>query len=344
MAERLQPRAGRSVFSKIRLISLSLILLASTIWFSLTPGNMPISIAAVTLGNFILTLFALFSVFLTRPRRADSKNPTKSGGTSQGKERVQAGREEEFLHRSLKILKILGVVGLVAILFSGSLALIVNSPLSKPAPISDSSSILLSAASLALFIFSSLVGIAAIFGWQQLQRDIDVKVREYGMNYQLESQKKFADIENELRGRSASLIGFMLGELSIDYSGARMRVVREDLLRDSVHYCQEGFRRLKDSNDPGPRLLSINNYLYYYSLANPKSGNPSILRYVDELLAVGQENDKIHLQLTYCRIVALFSKDSKQRREAKEVVNDLIENKNLDRRQTKEAEGCLDLL
>ncbi len=81
---------------------------------------------------------------------------------------------------------------------------------------SDAGGILLGAASLALFVFSTLIAMAGLIGWPRLKKYIKERV-----------EKALEPVRIELRGRSFSNAGYALGEISLGrdtFSSVRLEV------------------------------------------------------------------------------------------------------------------------
>ncbi len=328
------------------LILLCLIILIASLLtiFQQTPYDatlIPVSPFAALAAVILSTLSIILSL---RSRAHIGTTLEELVGDARKRRRPTAPSDAIALSGIMNVIAILAGLGAVTLLFSCALYFIVNSPIPKLATATDSSALLLSAASLALFVFSSFVAIAGIFGWQQLQRTIEAKVSERFLLSQLGNDKKLDALENELRGRTASLTGFMLGELSFDYSSDGIKIGRPDLLEASVIYCRDGFSRLRYSETPDARMFALNNYLFYHSLTNMRPLSPAMIDAAEDLRTTGLEKNLPYLQLTYCRTIAIYSPSQAKKREAGKIVRGLISRNVLDSRQVKEAEACLKLL
>src|SRR5436305_3213176 len=77
----------------------------------------------------------------------------------------------------------------------------------KTPSLADQATILFAAASIALFILSTMLAIVAVIGWQTIKDNIRQQV-------EIAMQGKTAVLEKELRGRVIALFGHTLGMLS----------------------------------------------------------------------------------------------------------------------------------
>lgn len=202
-------------------------------------------------------------------------------------------RPESFrTDRARTLYKASRAVALVTTLFCASLWLIGHTSLTPPALDASWAGTLLAAASLALFIFAILIALAAAIGWPELKRYVLRQV-----------EKKIDPLRKELRGRSLSNTGYSLGELSL--SKGTFQVERRELLDLAVDSCRLGYLQLEQASD-GPRLMALNNWLYYMTFQEGPPQDPDILTHAQELYRVGVKNQAVRLQLTYCRVIARY--------------------------------------
>jgi len=262
--------------------------------------------------------------------------------------KTKAAEESNGVSRARSLLSGILAIGFIALLFSASYYFLVrasqtptSSEDTKPSPaitqpvrVKDSEGILLAAASLALLVFTAFAAVVGIFGWKEVQEYIRTRVLA-------EVRGDLEEYKNQLRGRSASILGHIQGELSLEKPS--FKVLHPDLLEQAVDNCREGFRFLKESKG-GPRLMALNNYLYYLAILGRRIPGDQFLRLAEELLAVGQEYKVSRLQLTYCRFVATYSSDGNQKAIAAMIVEDLILGKVIDKHEHEEARHCLRLL
>lgn len=238
-------------------------------------------------------------------------------------------------------------IGGVTLVFALSLWLVTtSSSIKRPVFGPDSGGIVLTAASLALFIFSTLIAVAALVGWPNFEKYVKLKVQEaVGVPFtdiQKSIDTTLKEVRNELRGRSLSTAGVQLGELSLGKDS--LQVERRDLFDSAVESCRRGFRELENAA-PGPRLMALNNWLYYSTFQKrplTELTEEQALKYARELEKVGRENKATHLQLTYGRVVARRISSLEERASAKYLLNDLIPELSASAR--KEAQDCIRLL
>lgn len=193
--------------------------------------------------------------------------------------------------------------------------------------IGDQADVLFGAASLALFIFSVVIAILALFGWKAIQELIEESVKK-------QIQNRLSDLEREMRGRVQTGLGFMIGELSTKPTS--MRPTDPDRLSHAVELCQAGYKQLKGLGDR-LELLGLNNLVYYLAVEARLDRKDFVLREANSLLAKGQELGTPRLLLTYCRAILVFSQDSQDSARAKEILLGLVDRANLQEYEKKEA-------
>jgi len=228
-------------------------------------------------------------------------------------------------------------MGFSALVFGMSFWLVTNSSIEKPVFGADWGGVVLTAATLALFVFSTLIALVALVGWPNLDKFIMRKIHEV-------VDPTLNTIQRELRGRSSCTAGYALGELSLGKGKESIRVERRELLEAAVDSCFTGFRELEGAGD-GPRLMALNNWLYYSTLLKdplPLLTDSEALEYARELEKVGRRVRATRLQLTYCRVVARRIGDHEERMRAKTLLHSIT--KQLSPYESIEAQDCLKLL
>lgn len=238
-------------------------------------------------------------------------------------------------------------IGAITFLFAGSIWLIISSPIADPPDVSASAgSLLLSAASLALLIFTSFVAIVGVFTWQGLLRHIDDRIKTH-------SSRRYSEIESlatgmlvatrkEILGRFLSVTGFTIAELTMSERGFNPR--DSDLLEEAVEHCRLGYELLKDAGE-GPSLMSLNNYVYYLAIQEEPENGGFLLENARRLREASLKHRKPNLSLTFFRVVACYSSDETERTLAENSLRKLLERtpSQLSRREGKEARHCLSL-
>jgi uncharacterized membrane protein YqhA len=95
----------------------------------------------------------------------------------------------------------------------------------------DLSTILTSTGTIALFIFSMLIAAVAIVGWQTFEG----KVKE---TVQALTAERLKTTEKEARGRSIAILGYVIGENSLDPE--RWCPTDVERLKEAIHHCRHG--------------------------------------------------------------------------------------------------------
>lgn len=203
----------------------------------------------------------------------------------------------------------------------------------------DLMTVLFGASSLALFVLSLFIAVLAIFGWQTLQENIRKSVED--------STKKITDnlvkdkiepLENELRGRVLSILGFVIGETSIDPDTFEPK--SRDRLRDAVINSQKGYNILQKVGGPA-EYLALNNLVFYSALVGDKSKAKFVLDKARLLRDVGQKHDNQNLLLTYVRAVIEFGAEPGDIGEARTIAQGILSNSRSSDQERREAKQYL---
>jgi hypothetical protein len=189
-------------------------------------------------------------------------------------------------------------------------------------------SLLFGASSLALFIFSILIGVVGIIGYQTIRNGIRGDI-------EASTNERINSVERELRGRVLSVIGFMIGALRSNPAQLIQDEESKDFLSDAVWYCQQGYDILHENKARG-RLMALNNLVYFSSMYGEDIRPEELLRYARELKQVGQKYKNPPAFLTYCRVVLQCSSDPEELRDAHTVATATLR-MDLTERQKKEA-------
>jgi len=192
----------------------------------------------------------------------------------------------------------------------------------------DRSAILFGTSTVALVLISLVIGGVAFFGWQTIKDSIRRDV-------ELSTKRRLRRVELELRGRSAALLGYTIGETSVDAD--YLHATNPERLREAKTLCQQGYDRLRKVGGPG-ELMALNNLLMYSSILRENSRRGYLLEHARRLRAAGQELDRPHLLLTYCRIVLFFGLEPAERDEACSIVRDLQIREGLQEKERREAD------
>jgi hypothetical protein len=224
-------------------------------------------------------------------------------------------------------------ISLIVLIWSTSIYLVRQSDVSGIERNQDLGNLLFGASSIALFIFSILIAILALVGWQSIMsavRDV-AKETATSMNKPL---------ENELRGRVFSGLGYMLGEMSL--RPGSLEPIDKEKLEDAIQLCQQGYDSLKKTGINGPQeILGLNNLVYYGSLSEDRSRSEFWLDSARRLMKLGQEHDVVNLQLTACRAILQYSAKIYERRHACTLLEQLAGKAQSSVREKREAQFCL---
>src|SRR6202035_5231424 len=231
-------------------------------------------------------------------------------------------------------MKLLVLAGVIVVLWAAAFRLImgavgVGGP-ARPLPsFGDMANVLFGASSLALIMFSVLVGALAVVGWESLKTNVrrDVETATHG---------RITALENELQGRVLSIIGFMIGALHSN-SDKLEQDEHKDYLSEAVLYCEQGYDILKGVEGRG-RHMALNNLVYYTCLYNQGTAakREDLLKQARALKATGDELDAPNLLLTYCRAVLQYG-SAEERSKALKVAEKLLLRDSLTNLQKREA-------
>lgn len=191
---------------------------------------------------------------------------------------------------------------------------------------SELATIIFGATSVALILFSIFIAVAAVLGWQGIQNDVRETAKKI-------AQAEVKPLQDELRGRVLSVLGYTLGEMSM----ARGSLVPQDKERldEAVRLCQQGYNYLKEVGGPA-ELMGLNNLVFYSALQGDLSRSEFLLKSARRLRDAGQERNAPHLQLTACRVILQFG-DSEEKSKARQVLMDLASKSGIPEQQRKEA-------
>lgn len=201
--------------------------------------------------------------------------------------------------------------------------------ISSPTP-GDLATLLFGASSLALILFSFVLALAAVFGWETLKNNVRREL-EAASNTRVET------LEQELYGRVLSVIGLMIGTLHSEPQERYQDPDNQDYLFEAVYYCQKGYDILKKVEGYG-KYMALNNLVYYSCLHGERAKGDYLLKQAQTLKEVGQEFNSPDYLLSYCRAVLEFGSDPIEIQGAQSIADALLsDNKALTPRQTKEA-------
>jgi hypothetical protein len=203
-----------------------------------------------------------------------------------------------------------------------------------PPSLGDLATIFFGASSLALIIFSLLLAVAAIIEWQSLKTDIRKQIEAAEA-----AEKRVARMEKDLRGRSLTIMGLMMGTLHSDPLAEKQNPKEKDYLAEALYYCQKGYNALKDLDGNG-KYMALNNILHYSCLLDLESRSDILLAQAKEIRDLGEKyEDSQYISpylMTYCRVALTFETDLEELKKARAKADSVLE-MNLTSLQRKEA-------
>lgn len=217
-------------------------------------------------------------------------------------------------------------ISLIVLIWSLSFYLVRHSDASGIKTLSDLATLLFGTTSVALFIFSIVIAVLALIGWQS----IISAVRETARETALQASKPW---ENEFKGRVYSAMGYMIGEMSIKEGALEAKDL--DRMQDAVSLCQKGYEFMKDAGEPA-KFMGLNNLVFYLCLAEDVSRREFLLKSAHELMEAGQEHNAINLQLTAYRVMLQFG-DDRERTWARSRLIEITTSRNVSEKERKEA-------
>ncbi len=197
----------------------------------------------------------------------------------------------------------------------------------------DRSAILFGTSTVALVLISLVIGGVAFFGWQTIKDSIRRDVESSTRN-------RLEQMEIELRGRSSALLGYTIGETSVDAD--YLHATNPERLREAKTLCQQGYNRLRKVGGAG-EVMALNNLLMYSSILGDTSRRGYYLKRARQLRKAGEDLDKPHLLLTYCRIVLYFGLDPAEKDEACAIVQAVRAKEGLQEKERREADHLASL-
>jgi hypothetical protein len=192
----------------------------------------------------------------------------------------------------------------------------------------DLTAILFGAAQVSLFIFSILLGVLTFFGWQAVERKISDAVEKA-------TKEQLATVDNEARGRSFAIMGYIIGENSVneDFTAP----TSEERLREAISYCNQAYNFLKGSG-LSAEFLALNNLLGYSCALGDTERRGYLLECARRLRKAAEEHGSQNLLLTYCRTILKFSLEPDEIKEACFMVEDIKSSSKLNKKQKREAD------
>lgn len=223
------------------------------------------------------------------------------------------------------------------------------------------------ASSLALIMFSLLLALAAIVGWQSLRHDVEtVKDKAEAILEETEKakrmsvkrtkrigtsvrkrvnriqddmtkqvvdlassmEKKYAEIEKEIRGRADAVTGNLIGTLHSVPTAEYQSEDDQAYLMEAVHHAQHGFEGLKDLPGNG-KYMALNNLVYYTCLLRQQGNREETLSQAKTLRDIGKQyKDRPYAApylMTYARVMLVYGTERDELLEALGMIQGVLD-------------------
>ncbi len=233
---------------------------------------------------------------------------------------------DNVIRRTRRILNVLAVFAILIFISIASIYLVTGSFKLSP-PGKDLPAILFASGQVSLFVITIFIGILTLFGFAYFERKIEEAVK-------VETAKRLATLENEMRGRSFAIQGYVIGENSVneDFTAP----TNEERLREAILYCDQAYNFLKGTG-LAAEFLALNNFLGYSCALQDKSRRGYIVACAHRLREAADEHDSPNLLLTYARTILEFSLDPHEVDQACDALDDVKTSPQLNDKQKREA-------
>jgi hypothetical protein len=236
----------------------------------------------------------------------------------------------KLIYKSYRPLKVLLVFSFLIFIWIGSydLATIGFAALPPMNSIWDLTAVLFSAAQVCLFVISVVIAALAIFGFNYFEGKIREAVEK-------ETAARLANVEKEARGRSFAILGYLIGEDSVneDFTAP----TNEERLREAINYCGDAYNLLKGTNLP-VEFLALNNLLGYSCALHDKARRGYLLECAERQREAAEVHGSENLLLTYARTILEFSLEPEKLTNACAMVEDIKSSSKLNEKQKREAD------
>jgi hypothetical protein len=260
----------------------------------------------------------------------------------------------------------------IIFLWVGSACFLMQVVSAKPArnsipSVGDLVTVFFGASSLALIIFSLLLAIAAIIGWQSLTSEVRKSVEAskaaeesssratkdneervdnlaQAIEHRIEAladtiEKRAKGLEQELKGRVNTILGLATASVHSDPFAEKQKDEDRDYIEEAIHISRKAYADLKDL-DSNAKWVALNNIVFYSCLLGLDAKRDQLLEEGRKLRGVALKYEEspwtIPYLLTWCRVVGLYGTDSGEVKQALAATRDLLETK-LSRLAAREA-------
>lgn len=209
---------------------------------------------------------------------------------------------------------------------------------------SDLATLVFGASSIALFVFSFIVGILGFWGLEGIYNRLQIRLDGFVNQAVDTAVEKAADakvlrVQNELRGRTFSTLGYISGEMSLRYGEGVIEVVDKDKLAEAIALLETGYDFLHRLGGAA-EYMALNNLLFYSLMNDDRTRAGFLVGKAEELLRVAQEQRSANTMLTACGVILRYGTDEAKRR-AFGILESLKEQPKLSRKQRVEAQYYL---
>ncbi len=199
------------------------------------------------------------------------------------------------------------------------------------------------ASAFALIMFSLLLALAAIVGWQSLRHDVEViKLAAEEVLEKAESTNKdnvarvsvlgssmetmTTKLEEELRGRVDAVMGTLVGTVHSVPTKEDQSETDQAYLAEAIRHAKQGYQRLKKL--PGnSQYVALNSLVYYTTLLKlPKT--KELMKQARDLRDIGRQyQDRPSAApylITYARAMSVYSLDRAELEDAMGTIQDVL--------------------
>lgn len=240
---------------------------------------------------------------------------------------------------AVKFLKFLLLLGGVILIWAYSFLLVTRAcrtPLPKEIAWNSENllALLFGASSIALFIFSFLASVAGVVGWRSFNE------------FREKLTSAVEAIRNELKGRVATNLGYVIGEMSL--KPGSFDIEDKDRLEQAVGQCREGYKYLQMLGVGSPaETLALNNLLFYTCILHEgdvhRRDEDYMLKEARRLKELGEQHNSSMLKLTAYRVLLAYGASLEEKEKAVKGLRALLANGlKISERELKEANYCLE--
>jgi len=198
----------------------------------------------------------------------------------------------------------------------------------------DVATLMFGAASVAMFVLSFLVAVAAIFGWQSLRRAIDEKVATAVKEVRV-------DVQHEINARVHSGLALILGRIC--RTERSLDVQRKDLLEAAIIHSRRSIKYYQELKGVDEDRFNVvrNNLAFYLALRGQLADGQYALGLTKELQEWALAYENYDATLTICLTTLRFAETASQREAARRILRQIRDDPGASEHEKKEAEKIL---